>query len=385
MRPGSRSGQCGSVVSLDISGLIRDHANTSAMKQSRYELRSIVIHSGSSVDCGHYYAVTRNGDTNQWMRVDDTYVTSLPKEKIPSLAFGSKSTGGRTSENYTYGCPTAYMLFYSKKTDGNGLKPAVTDAYSKKLSPKSSPIPSPIPSPTSSPSTSELKTFRIETQTAQVSFSNGSTVPPQSPRSPDFSMWHLLEPITLKKVPKQSTSAASKPVSSPTTSPKHAHSPTTSPKNAHPPPTSPKHSHSSFTTSSPKHAHTPATSPKHVQSRSTDVAFRADPRPAAQRSGHCDAGVMPERATESQAVLSVPTRACPSRHSQTPNYAMHCSMIIDARTGQLSKPSPLPSSAVSRVAIGTKQTRSPSAKSQGSCRNEEANSAKVIGKIRVVC
>ena len=66
-----------------------------------YSLRGIIVHSGSS-DFGHYFSHVKV--ENQWITLNDSYVTETSFAKIAETAFGGTSHS-----------PNAYILFYESK------------------------------------------------------------------------------------------------------------------------------------------------------------------------------------------------------------------------------------------------------------------------------
>lgn len=47
-----------------------------------YELRGIVVHSGKTMDSGHYYSIIRDLDSGSWFKFDDREVTLFPDEYL---------------------------------------------------------------------------------------------------------------------------------------------------------------------------------------------------------------------------------------------------------------------------------------------------------------
>ncbi len=58
-----------------------------------YELRGIVVHSGKTMDSGHYYSIIRDLDSGNWFKFDDRDVTPFPVEHLhenhPKVLFKS--------------------------------------------------------------------------------------------------------------------------------------------------------------------------------------------------------------------------------------------------------------------------------------------------------
>jgi ubiquitin C-terminal hydrolase len=74
-------------------------------KSTKYELFSIMIHSGSATG-GHYYAYIKCFETDQWYNFNDERVTKLDRQDIKK-AFGTS--------NSSYSSQTAYMLLYRQQ------------------------------------------------------------------------------------------------------------------------------------------------------------------------------------------------------------------------------------------------------------------------------
>ena len=75
-----------------------------------FELTGILVHSGSSLQSGHYYSIIKDQETNIWYKFNDKTITEFNIEKdLETECFGNV-------ENYKnkYG-KGAYLLFYTRK------------------------------------------------------------------------------------------------------------------------------------------------------------------------------------------------------------------------------------------------------------------------------
>lgn len=90
---------------------------------TKYELFSIMIHSGSATG-GHYYAYIKCFETDQWYNFNDERVTKLDRQDIKK-AFGTS--------NSTYSSTTAYMLLYRQKNSERNEKFITVQEYSDYL------------------------------------------------------------------------------------------------------------------------------------------------------------------------------------------------------------------------------------------------------------
>ena len=97
-----------------------------------YELFAVLIHSGSSVGSGHYYAYIKNADSQQWLNFNDSSVSPISVEQV-TRAWGGPIAAGTYSYGSSYGMSSAnaYMLMYRKlslerlqSTDRPALFPA---------------------------------------------------------------------------------------------------------------------------------------------------------------------------------------------------------------------------------------------------------------------
>ena len=90
---------------------------------TKYELFSIMIHSGSATG-GHYYAYIKCFETDQWYNFNDERVTKLDRQDIKK-AFGTS--------NSTYSSTTAYMLLYRQINPERNEKFITVEEYSDYL------------------------------------------------------------------------------------------------------------------------------------------------------------------------------------------------------------------------------------------------------------
>lgn len=92
------------IIKLD-QDLQEETNNNEDDEMYKYELFSIMIHSGSATG-GHYYAYIKCFETDQWFNFNDEKVTKLDKNDI-TKAFGTSYS--------LYSSTTAYMLLYRQK------------------------------------------------------------------------------------------------------------------------------------------------------------------------------------------------------------------------------------------------------------------------------
>jgi len=90
---------------------------------TKYELFSIMIHSGSATG-GHYYAYIKCFETDQWYNFNDERVTKLDRQDIKK-AFGTT--------NSAYSSTTAYMLLYRQINPERNEKFISVEEYSEYL------------------------------------------------------------------------------------------------------------------------------------------------------------------------------------------------------------------------------------------------------------
>ena len=50
------------------------------MDNEIYDLYGVVIHVGSSTNCGHYYALCKNSNTGVWYDCNDSHISGISNE-----------------------------------------------------------------------------------------------------------------------------------------------------------------------------------------------------------------------------------------------------------------------------------------------------------------
>ena len=75
-----------------------------------FELTGILVHSGTTLQTGHYYSIIKDQDNNKWYKFNDNNITEFDIEKdLEKECFGNLE-----SKKNQYG-KGAYLLFYTKK------------------------------------------------------------------------------------------------------------------------------------------------------------------------------------------------------------------------------------------------------------------------------
>ena len=78
-----------------------------------YVLTGILIHSGSSLQSGHYYSLIMDQESGQWYQFNDNVISKFNIEKdLEKECFGNKNSNNNGGEQFGR---TAYLLFYTKK------------------------------------------------------------------------------------------------------------------------------------------------------------------------------------------------------------------------------------------------------------------------------
>ena len=96
-----------------------------ASRAVSYELYAVVVHSGVTLDAGHYYSYARSsamtqggtGEQDSWVKLDDDSVT-------PRLGFSEVVEALSGTEA---GLETAYLLFFRRRSSQQGLRESESD------------------------------------------------------------------------------------------------------------------------------------------------------------------------------------------------------------------------------------------------------------------
>jgi len=138
----------------------------------QYRLRGVVVHLGSTMDSGHYYALLRQ-DRQQgppvWLRLDDSSVTELDQD-LAAAAFGADSN---MSSPWT---PTAYQLWYERSSCSFPVSPLKPETLPATQQAENAPGASSFPSPSASP--------LLRTEDLSKSTSPPLALPAENPKTP---------------------------------------------------------------------------------------------------------------------------------------------------------------------------------------------------------
>ena len=86
-------------------------------EKMNYELTGILIHSGASLQSGHYYSFIKDQESNKWYKFNDSNISEYDIDKdLEKECFGNLD-----SKKNQYG-KGAYLLFYTKKECINSYK-----------------------------------------------------------------------------------------------------------------------------------------------------------------------------------------------------------------------------------------------------------------------
>ena len=95
---------------LNISEEEKENLNEDKMN---YVLTGILIHSGSSLQSGHYYSLIMDQESGQWYQFNDNVISKFNIERdLEKECFGNKNSNNNGGEQFGR---TAYLLFYTKK------------------------------------------------------------------------------------------------------------------------------------------------------------------------------------------------------------------------------------------------------------------------------
>ena len=96
----------------EILNITEEEKENLDQEKMNYVLTGILIHSGSSLQSGHYYSLIIDQDNGKWYQFNDNNITEFNIERdLEKECFGLKET----NEREQFG-RTAYLLFYTKKS-----------------------------------------------------------------------------------------------------------------------------------------------------------------------------------------------------------------------------------------------------------------------------
>ena len=83
-------------------------------EKMNYVLTGILIHSGSSLQSGHYYSLIMDQESGKWYQFNDNVINEFNIDQdLESECFGNKNSNNNGGEQFGR---TAYLLFYTKKS-----------------------------------------------------------------------------------------------------------------------------------------------------------------------------------------------------------------------------------------------------------------------------
>ena len=96
----------------EILNITEEEKENLDQEKMNYVLTGILIHSGSSLQSGHYYSLIIDQNNGKWYQFNDNNITEFNIERdLEKECFGLKET----NEREQFG-RTAYLLFYTKKS-----------------------------------------------------------------------------------------------------------------------------------------------------------------------------------------------------------------------------------------------------------------------------
>ena len=108
-------------IDKEINSILNQNDNEIKNENFKYEICGILLHSGTSLDAGHYLSYIKSN--NDWYEFDDSKVTKISEEKAFKDSFGEDKENNSDHEsnknNYFKRSTNAYMLFYRQKEINN--------------------------------------------------------------------------------------------------------------------------------------------------------------------------------------------------------------------------------------------------------------------------
>ena len=92
-----------------------EYVKNEQMKQTKYRLKGVVIHTGTS-EGGHYYSLIRDAEGSRWLKFNDQNVVEFDEKQLQRECFGGFQKEEKQDffhEETTYST-NAYILFYQK-------------------------------------------------------------------------------------------------------------------------------------------------------------------------------------------------------------------------------------------------------------------------------
>ena len=93
-----------------MSKYINDNSNSNIIIKDKYQLKSVIIHSGISI-LEHYFSLIRDNNSDNWYECNNSKIEIIDKNKFITYTFGEEN-------NFI----SAYMLFYEKLNENNCYK-----------------------------------------------------------------------------------------------------------------------------------------------------------------------------------------------------------------------------------------------------------------------
>ena len=93
-----------------MSKYINDNSNSNIINKDKYQLKSVIIHSGISI-LGHYFSLIRDNKSDNWYECNDSKIEIIDKNKFIKYTFGEEN-------DYS----SADILFYEKLNENNCYK-----------------------------------------------------------------------------------------------------------------------------------------------------------------------------------------------------------------------------------------------------------------------